>query len=160
MLKKTVFVSAGYVDRNPNAQEDIFYVIDLLLEKIDLKLDGRELFVWDAFIFIFLKNRNLCEILKRPVLEKMGDLVLESKNMNPRLLDFFLTVVQPLKNENCILANQNASIEVLTSPNALLLHYPEDPSVEIEEIISSSRRGFAMFGGKNKAEEEEEERKR
>ena len=156
VLKKVVFVSAGYVDRNPRAQEDMFNVIELLLDKVDVVHKDRELFVWDLLIFIFLKNRSLCELVKRPVVQKMGVLVSKANHTNHRFLDFFLTIVKPLKTENCILTNQNHTIQALTSPNSLLLTYPEDPLANREDSLKGSKRGF--FFGKGSTEDEAKRR--
>ena len=116
---------AGFIHDYPSGQEDIFDILHLLVKNISGSHDDRELFVWDVVIFVFHENRSLCEVVPRSLVVKMGELVAQSAHSNPRLLDFFLQIVYPVKGENCIVSNQNAVIEILTYPSCcLLLEYP------------------------------------
>ncbi|GMI18059.1 hypothetical protein TrLO_g4475 [Triparma laevis f. longispina] len=140
VVKKAIFVACGLVHDNPKCQEDMFEVIDLILNKIDITFKGREVFIWDLIIFIFDKNRNLCEMAPKNVIAKMSEILAKNSPTFPRLLDFFLIIVYPVKHESCVIANQNQTIELLTTAtgSSLLLEFPHDSPDPPPESISGS----------------------
>ncbi|GMI08106.1 hypothetical protein TrVE_jg11753 [Triparma verrucosa] len=156
VIKKVTFVASGLVHNNPKCQEDMFEIIDLILNKIDITCNDREVFIWDLLLFIFDKNRNLCELLAaapKGIIEKMSEILRKKAPKVPRLLDFFLTIVCPLKHESCIIANQNHTIELLTTPACpLLLKYPRHDSPPPTESVSpgspSKKNFFEMLVGR------------
>ena len=121
---RTVNVLAAFADGNKDNQKILFDKLDLFESKM-----SRGFNIWDVIITIFDNNVDLVEKCPQDLIVRFAAL-LENTDYSCRHLDFFLNLVEPVReyNSRTIVRNQNLVAKALTDKTYTKTLILKDPA--------------------------------